>query len=213
MPHPAARSAGRTSTPATDTAIAADARTGWLEAGLAALAKGGLAALRIDPIAREIGLTKGSFYHHFPSREAYVEALLEHWEAQSTQRIIALAESAPTLGAKFDRVNALADAVDHRLEVALRSLVQHDARIRAMVKRVDQRRIAYLEALSRHLGAEREQARFLAELGYFAFVGAQQLERLPHPADWHTRLRALFAVAAKSPASPKPKKRNARSTP
>ncbi len=189
---------------APSSASAPDARSRWLEAGLHALAAAGLEALRIDPIAREIGLTKGSFYHHFVSREAYVEALLEHWEAHSTRRIIELAESAPSLGAKFDRVNALADAVDHRLEVALRSLVQHDARIRAMVKRVDQRRISYLQELSRLAGADTEQARFLAELGYFAFVGAQQLDRLPHTAAWHARLRALIAAGAKAPRASKP---------
>lgn len=182
----------------------ADARTRWLDAGLKILANGGLDALRIELIAREIGLTKGSFYHHFASREAYVEALLEHWEAQSTRRIIELAEAAPSLGAKFDRVNALADAVDHRLEVALRGLVQRDARIRATVKRVDQGRIAYLHALSRGAGADAEQARFLAELGYFAFVGAQQLDRLPHSAAWHARLRALIAAGSKAPRSTKP---------
>ncbi|CAG0968015.1 hypothetical protein BURK2_01119 [Burkholderiales bacterium] len=196
MPRPAAQPSSPT------TATAADARTRWLDAGLAALATGGLAALRIDSIAREIGLTKGSFYHHFASRETYVEALLEHWEAQSTRRIIELAESAPSLGAKFDRLNALAEAVDHRLEVALRGLVQHDARIGAMVRRVDKRRIAYLEALSRHIGADGEQARFLAELGYFAFVGAQQLGRLPHPSAWHARQRALFAFATAAAQRP-----------
>ncbi|MBI3149897.1 MAG: TetR/AcrR family transcriptional regulator [Betaproteobacteria bacterium] len=182
-----------------------EARQRWLEAGLEALTAGGLEALRIEPIAKRIGLTKGSFYHHFASREAYVEALLEHWEARSTRRIIELAEAAPSLGAKYDRVNALADAVDHHLEIALRGLVRHDARIGAMVNRVDRRRIAYLAALSRDGGADAAQARFLAELGYFAFVGAQHLNQLPHPPQWHTRMRALLTAGARAaPAARRP---------
>lgn len=195
--------------PDTSPTTTESARTRWLDAGLSALAASGLAALRIETIARQIRLTKGSFYHHFSSREAYVQALLEHWESQSTRRIIVLAEAAPSLGAKFDRVNALAEAVDHRLEVALRGLVQHDASIRAMVNRVDKRRIAYLEELSRHIGADAGQARFLAELGYYAFVGAQVLGRLPHPSAWHARQRALFAHAA-APAAAKRAGRPAR---
>jgi len=171
-------------------------RQRWLDAGLAALAAGGLDALRIETIARSIGLTKGSFYHHFAGREAYVEALLDHWEQQNTRRIIALADLAPSLGAKFDRVNALADAVDHRLEIALRGLALHDARIAAKVGRVDQLRTDYLAALTRDSGADAAQARFLAELGYFSFVGAQQLGRLPHSSDWHARLRGLLALGA-----------------
>jgi AcrR family transcriptional regulator len=178
-----------------------DARRRWLAAGLAALAEGGLEALRIEAIAARVDLTKGSFYHHFDNREAYVEALLECWEHESTQRIIELAEDAPSIGAKFDRIGALSDAVDHRLEIALRGLAQHDPGIAATVARVDRRRIDYLAGLSRAIGAGAEYARFLAELGYYSFVGAQALHRLPHPPAWHTRLRRLFAAGVQAQAA------------
>ncbi|WP_225028661.1 TetR/AcrR family transcriptional regulator [Xinfangfangia pollutisoli] len=55
-------------------------REDWIEAGLDALARGGTAALRVETVARQIGISKGSFYWHFRDRSAWRDALLDWWE-------------------------------------------------------------------------------------------------------------------------------------
>src|SRR4051794_41644168 len=58
----------------------------WTEAALEALARGGLTAVAVEPIAKSLGATKGSFYWHFADRNALLESALELWERRGTQR-------------------------------------------------------------------------------------------------------------------------------
>ena len=55
----------------------------WIDAALAAIAAGGLAAVAVEPLAARLGTTKGSFYWHFASRDALLKAALANWEQQS----------------------------------------------------------------------------------------------------------------------------------
>src|SRR5918994_2928776 len=63
-------------------------RAGWIDAGLRALAAGGPDAVRIEPLARELGVTRGGFYGHFKSRAAFLDALLDTWERRSTEEVL-----------------------------------------------------------------------------------------------------------------------------
>ena len=61
----------------------------WTRAALSALARGGLPAVAVEPLAKELGATKGSFYWHFADRQALLEATLELWERRDTDQVIA----------------------------------------------------------------------------------------------------------------------------
>src|SRR5579859_5070722 len=64
----------------------------WIEQGLRALATGGPDAVRIEPLAQALGVTKGSFYWHFADRRALLEAMLDTWERTSVEDVIARVE-------------------------------------------------------------------------------------------------------------------------
>jgi len=59
-----------------------------VDAALAAIAEGGLAAVAVVPLAERLGATKGSFYWHFPSREALVEAALAAWDHPTVRPVL-----------------------------------------------------------------------------------------------------------------------------
>src|SRR5829696_6845194 len=61
----------------------------WVEAARAVMAEGGIEAVAVEPLARQLGVTKGSFYWHFKDRRALLEATLERWEEESTEARIA----------------------------------------------------------------------------------------------------------------------------
>jgi AcrR family transcriptional regulator len=61
-------------------------RSTWIEAGLAALASGGPDAVRVDLLAKALGVTRGGFYWHFASRQVFLDALLDAWAHRSTAR-------------------------------------------------------------------------------------------------------------------------------
>jgi AcrR family transcriptional regulator len=68
-------------------------RADWAEAALRALVRDGLKGVAVEPLARELGTTKGSFYWHFADRAALIEATLEHWEHRATTEML---EATPT---------------------------------------------------------------------------------------------------------------------
>src|SRR3954452_9786901 len=67
----------------------------WTEAALRALAHGGLAAGAVEPLAKSLGTTKGSFYWHFADRNALLAAALERWEERDTDLVIATVARGP----------------------------------------------------------------------------------------------------------------------
>src|SRR4029079_12486845 len=65
----------------------------WAMAALDVIAEQGLAAVAVEPLARRLGVTKGSFYWHFPSREALLVAALERWERTEQETVFGQLEA------------------------------------------------------------------------------------------------------------------------
>jgi AcrR family transcriptional regulator len=86
-------------------------RSKWIEQGLRALAAGGPDAVRIEPLAQALGVTRGGFYWHFADRRALLEEMLDTWERATTEEVIEQIESAGGYaGAKLRRLFALASS-------------------------------------------------------------------------------------------------------
>src|SRR5882757_1221785 len=66
----------------------------WLDHGLKALAAGGHAALKAEPLAKAMGVSRGSFYWHFADIGAFHAAILRHWREVAAEQIIANVEAA-----------------------------------------------------------------------------------------------------------------------
>ncbi|MFF4415879.1 TetR/AcrR family transcriptional regulator [Streptosporangium sp. NPDC001559] len=149
----------------------------WLDEGLAVLAEQGVPAVTIEVLCERLGLTKGSFYHHFRGMAAYRAALLEHFEARFTTEFIDIAESGADASA-VARMERLLDLVTGRgdtanLEIAVRAWAHHDPLARAVQERVDRRRIDYLGTLWRRRGGDEPET--MARLLYLIVVGARHL--------------------------------------
>jgi len=82
----------------------------WAQAALDLLGEQGLAAVGVEPLARRLGVTKGSFYWHFPSREALLTAALEHWESVEQETVFGKLEAIPD---PRERLRALFQLVAH----------------------------------------------------------------------------------------------------
>ena len=54
----------------------------WLRAARLALLKSGASEVRVERLARDLKVTKGSFYWHFKDREELLELLLREWEEE-----------------------------------------------------------------------------------------------------------------------------------
>lgn len=151
-------------------------RGDWLDHGLQVLAAEGATGLTIARMCELLQRTKGAFYHHFASVDAYHHALLGHWQERLTAAPIEVAESGMSDGEKRGRLSEAVGLLDSRLDQAVRAWAGKNRAAAQHLAIVDGLRIAYLEAL--HRSAHRlppAAARVLAQVEYSAFVGAQQL--------------------------------------
>ena len=150
----------------------------WTQAALVALRRGGPAAIRVETLARTLGVSKGSFYWHFADRKALVEAAIAEWEAQSTAAIIGESERGATAVDKLRRLLATVSPTFERAQPPGELLLYLQAEqegVQASVERVVARRLDYVTDLLVDLGVDRREARRRAALALTVTVGMHQL--------------------------------------
>jgi len=146
-----------------------------LREGLDILAANGPDGLTVEALSKRLGCTKGSFYHHFDGRDAYVGALLEFWIAEYTQRVIGEAERGKTPEQRREFMLQNAVAVPKGPEAAIRAWAVRNPLVAQYACRADALRIDYLSQLFRQFTAEVEHARLLARTTYTLFLGSRVL--------------------------------------
>ncbi len=145
--------------------------TDWVEQGLKALATNGFTALKADPLAKLLGVSRGSFYWHFRDVDAFRAAVLARWGEIATERVIADLEALSDDTAAVPYLLGRAFRARSSLEVAVRSWAAHDAAARKAVRAIDQRRLSYIEVLLKRSGAPAQTARARAQILYWSYLG------------------------------------------
>ena len=143
----------------------------WLDAGLKALAASGFTALKAEPLAKTLKVSRGSFYWHFADLSAYHSAVLAHWREVAAERIIENLEAVPDEESPLRLLLRRTFSGRLSLERAVRSWATSDANARAAVQAIDRRRLDYVEMLLRKAGLAGEIAQVRAQILYWAFVG------------------------------------------
>ncbi|MBA3263317.1 MAG: TetR/AcrR family transcriptional regulator [Thermoleophilaceae bacterium] len=150
-------------------------RDDWMRAALEAVAEGGVAAVAVDRLAKQLGATRGSFYWHFRDRRELIDASLEKWESEHTTELMpevdAIADPVERLRYLFREVYE--QAVDP-IEVALASAAGEPL-VAPVVARVTNTRLAFLRRIFRDLGLARREAADRAWLAYAFYVGHHEL--------------------------------------
>ncbi|PZO78725.1 MAG: hypothetical protein DI629_11200 [Mesorhizobium amorphae] len=144
----------------------------WVEAAYAMFAEGGVDAVKIDALARSLGVTRGSFYWHFENKDALLAELVERWLVLETLRVIDMAEAAG--GRAADRLWAVVESVrtdDGRFELAIRHWARSSDYAAGIVRQADEKRTAYLERLLTEHGIEAGLAARRARILYLAWLG------------------------------------------
>jgi AcrR family transcriptional regulator len=125
-------------------------RSKWIDEGLRALAAGGPDAVRIEPLAQALGVTRGGFYWYFDDRRALLDELLDTWERRSTEEVIERVESkGGDARTKARRAGALTFSSDGLLaiDLAIRDWSRRERTVAERLRRVDNRRMDYLRSL------------------------------------------------------------------
>lgn len=178
-------------------------REAWVQAGLSALAANGPEGVRVEVLAHDLGVTKGSFYAHFDSRSQLLENMLDEWQQRATQEVLArVEEEGGDAAARISRAGMLTFSRDLLpIDLAVRSWARHDAQVAARLRDADHQRMDFLRGQFRAFLSDPDEVEARSILAFSLaigrhFVGAGQGGTPTNRAAYARAVeRALFADA------------------
>ncbi|MEL0013055.1 MAG: TetR family transcriptional regulator [Alphaproteobacteria bacterium] len=148
-------------------------RDSWLAEALELMRERGVDHVKVEPLAKRLGVTKGSFYWHFKNRGDLLHSIPEFWVRSQTDPVLDTASR--TRGGPLDKMRAVLEFLAHedpdRYDNAMRAWAQFDTEVAAAVAKVDERRMATARVLFEEAGLSAADAAFRARLWYFYDVG------------------------------------------
>jgi TetR/AcrR family transcriptional regulator, transcriptional repressor for nem operon len=158
-----------------------ESKTKFLNAAMHVIRLKGYTATRIEDVCAEAGLTKGSFFHHFKSKEDLALAAAEHWEEVTSDFF----RSAPyrQLDDPLDRVLAY---VDFRKEILRGELADFTCLMGTMVQEVYDTNPDIREACNRSISSH--AATIEADI-------AEAIQKYGVEGDWTAQSLALYTQA------------------
>jgi AcrR family transcriptional regulator len=169
----------------------------WLDQGLKTLAKSGFTALKAEPLAKAMGVSRGSFYWHFADIGAFHAAILNRWREVAAEQIIANVEASSEHENPLPVLLRRAFGGTLTLENAVRTWATLDPVARAAVQAIDRRRLGYVEGLLRANGLSADVARARAQILYWAFLGFALSDKPLPPARQAAVLDELLRMASR----------------
>jgi AcrR family transcriptional regulator len=170
-------------------------RASWIGEGLRALGRGGPEAVRIEPLARALGVTKGGFYWHFEDRQALLDEILDEWERRFVDEVIEVVDAVD--GDAKVRLRSLfglatASGTDLlKVELAVRDWARRDNSVAKRLRRVDNRRMSYMRSLFGEFCTDPDEVEARCLMTFSLFVGAGLVS-----ADHEGRTRAEVVESA-----------------
>jgi AcrR family transcriptional regulator len=151
----------------------------WLDAAHALLVEGGVEAVKVMPLAERLGLSRTSFYWHFPDREALLAGLVARWRAQNTGNLVARCQlpAATIPQAMLNLFDCWYDSglFDAGMDVAMRTWALTAPEVAAAMAEADATRIAAITDLFRRFGFAATEADTRARTLYLTQVGYMTL--------------------------------------
>lgn len=146
----------------------------YYDTALDVLAELGFKGLNIGLLCKRLGVTSGSFYHHFGSWQGFVAALLEFWEGRqiTVLRDQSFGSSGP--GDDLEMLISLTLNLNHGAEAAIRAWSRNDETVRVVQKRVDDSRYKTNFKVIKSIVGDRAVAKVVTSLGSAMLIGYQQ---------------------------------------
>jgi AcrR family transcriptional regulator len=147
-------------------------RQDWVNIGIQTLIERGIESVRVEPLAKLLNVTRGSFYWHFKNRDDLLEEILREWETRNTKSIIEQIEGLNGSAiAKLLSLLEIAAEDDNLLEKAVRVWSVNDDRAAESIARVDEQRLDYLQNLFLQIGFSEIDSKVRAQIAYSVRLG------------------------------------------
>jgi len=145
----------------------------WIEAGLQRLASGGPDAVRVEALAKDLGVTKGGFYGHFRDRAELLAELLDAWETASTDDVLArVADDGDDPRTRIRRAGELTFSPELLpVDLAVRDWARRDPAVAERLRRVDNVRMDFLRAQFATFCADEAEVEARSTLAFCLLIG------------------------------------------
>jgi AcrR family transcriptional regulator len=179
----------------------------WIRAATEVLVQNGIDAVRVDVLAKTMGVTRGSFYWHFRDREDLLMRVLKAWHDQATDDLINRFErSGASAAALLSGLMSLplrgeAAVRSASIELAVRAWARRDEIARKVVDEVDAKRLAYTSQCFIALGFGFQDARHRAFALYSYVIGEALLYNQSTPEQRQERQKSMAELLLKPPFS------------
>jgi AcrR family transcriptional regulator len=132
----------------------------WLARALEVLGKKGASELTVESLAQKLGVTKGSFYWHFKNRDNFFRQLIEYWDINFTQTVIAKISGlgGPPEERLLQLMRLVLEKRLDRFEMPVRAWAQQDQALTPLVRSVDRHRISFVRSLFLEMGFDEDEA-------------------------------------------------------
>ncbi len=152
----------------------------WISAALVLLNINGSVGLSVVKLAEHLGVTRGSFYHHFKSLNDLIDAMVRRWETETIDRGFKEAfEKAHTPQEEVRLVIDFISRLTDKQDLVFRQWAPHNAHVRAHMERLDQKRLSTMTAMFERLAGERERGEAYAKIAFYGYIGC--LNSYPRP--------------------------------
>lgn len=161
----------------------------WLNAASAKLSEQGIEAVRVEVLARDLGVSKGSFYWHFRDRGDLLEKMLSHWEQGELSWLDVDHDDASAATRWARVVGRTANPERIRMEVAVRAWARRDERVARRVAALERKKAGLIAGVLRDVGFTRSAAESWAEVVLLVCLG--WLDRATRDREFHVASRGL----------------------
>ncbi|MBA2336988.1 MAG: helix-turn-helix transcriptional regulator [Acidimicrobiia bacterium] len=169
----------------------------WFAMAETLLVEEGPGALTIERLTGRAGVTKGSFYHHFGSRQGFVAAFVEHLRDVGFADIVAEVDPVASPQLRLHQLVAELARHDPGLEIAVRRWAVIAEPVREMLEEVDAAQLDYLAALFGEM-TDPDMAAFQARLSIAFHLGSLQIRPPIHGAEYAAMAEALGRIRSET---------------
>jgi len=150
----------------------------WLQAALTVLNESGVDKVKVLPLSKRLGVTRGSFYWHFEDRDELLDDMLRYWEVELTDSVIKHAKEvngSPRRRLEDVLTNVLLNQ-PYLYDTAIAAWSMFDERAEKAYERVLRKRIKFVSSLLREAGVDRVTAEFRTRM-LLGFAGLSRISR------------------------------------
>jgi AcrR family transcriptional regulator len=168
----------------------------WVRAALDVMEEEGIAGVKVPRLCARLGVTKGSFYWHFPDFDTFLGAVARRW-AEEGARIpgaLDVDSGGEPEAVLLHAMRLFAEPRNRNLARAMRDWAQHDARAREAIRRADEELFARVTEAMVRCGFDEDEAELRAKILYYAGVGFAHVGDLGHRRSAESQLRKTWQL-------------------